>query len=104
MTEQEGQPDLVTFIDDEGHEHAFFAIDSFTVGSKQYAVLVPIVYNDEESPDDDPGPDEEAYIFRIDKVDGEEVLREVEEEEEWAEAAREYEIRRQAEEEDSDLL
>ncbi len=102
MTEQGEQSEVVTLVDDDGHEHDFFMVDSFQVNSRQYTVLVPIVYDDEEDLDEEFTPGEEAYIFRIDVVDGEEILVEVEEEEEWAVAAREYEIRQKAVEQEED--
>lgn len=104
MPGQESQSEIVTLVDEEGREHAFFMVDSFQVNSRQYAVLVPIVYHEEEYIDEEFAPGEEAYIFRIDRVEGEEILCEVEEEEEWAAAAREYEIRQQTVEENNELL
>lgn len=103
MTEHEGQSEVITLVDDDGNEHDFFMVDSFQVNSRQYAVLVPVIYDEEdEEPEEESGLGEDAYIFRIDSVDGEDILVEVEEEEEWIAAAQEYETRRKEVEQEED--
>ena len=90
------QSDLVTLVDDEGNEHDFMIEDIFEYRDKRYAVLVPSPgsMDDEDEMEEDESEEDweddeedeedlEAYIFRIDEVEGEEVLVEVEDEQEW---------------------
>ena len=82
----EERTDIVVLIDEEGNEHDFALVDRFPVDMNEYAVLVPVLYLDEDG-EEEPDLDEEAYIFRIDVSDGEETLVEVEDEVEWNEVA-----------------
>lgn len=92
----EERSNLVTLVDDEGKEHDFVVVDVFPVNLKQYAILVPVEY-EEESEDEELNVADDAYIFRIDVNgdSGEETLVEVEDEEEWSEVATEWENRMQ---------
>ena len=95
--------DLVTLIDDEGLEHQFAVIDVFPFKQKQYAILVPVIY-DAENQAAEPELADDAYIFRIeqDEAGGEEYLVEVGDEAEWLEAAEEWEKRNKSMEETMD--
>ncbi len=104
----EERPSIITLIDEDGGEHEFEVLDVFPVDAKRYAILVPVEDNhagagergDEEEADAEEY--ERAYIFRIEEVEGEESLVEVEEEEEWNRVAREWELRMQELEEDGE--
>lgn len=96
----EEKADLVTLVDEDGNEHNFAVIDILPVNMKQYAILVPVNY-DEEDEEDELILDNDAYIFRIDEVEGEETLVEVDDEEEWNKVATEWESRVQAFEQES---
>ena len=87
MTEE--REDVVVLVDEEGGEHQFAVVDIFPVNQKDYAVLAPL----EELEDEQEEGEEEAYIFRIDEIEGEQTLVEVESEEEWNSVAAEWENR-----------
>ena len=77
--------ELVTLTDDEGNEHLFAILDVIEVGSREYAILVPTEQGDEED-------EEEAVILRLDKdAQGEEVLVDIEDDEEWSRVAEAWE-------------
>lgn len=94
MENGEERTDVVTLVDDDGNEHDFAVVDIFPVRMKQYAILVPVRY-DQETDEEELDLDEDAYIFRIDvdEESGEESLVEVEDESEWNEVAQEWENR-----------
>jgi len=91
----EERTDLITLVDDDGNEHDFAVLDIFSLNMRQYAILVPISYDEENDEEED--LNEEAYIFRveIDEASGEETMVEVEDEAEWNQVAREWESRAQ---------
>ena len=72
---EEELDDVLILVDEEDQEHPFQMIDMVEVDGSQYAVLVPL----EEGSDED-----EAIILKI-VVDenGEEVLYDIEDDEEW---------------------
>lgn len=74
-TMEEELEDVLILVDEEDQEHPFQMIDMVEVDGSQYAVLVPL----EEGSDED-----EAIILKI-VVDenGEEVLYDIEDDEEW---------------------
>lgn len=39
---EEAREDIVTLVDDEGHEHAFTVVDIIEVDEKEYALLMPL--------------------------------------------------------------
>src|SRR5690554_3868086 len=88
----EEREDLVVLTDEEGKEHHFAVVDIFTVEQKDYAVLTPVEQSPEEETEEEEAP-EEAYIFRLDKVDGEQTLVEVDDENEWETVASAWEDR-----------
>lgn len=101
----EERTDLVVLIDEEGNEHDFALVDRFQVELKDYAILVPVLYLDDGLEDDDIDFEDDAYIFRIELDDGDEVLVEVEDEVEWNLVAALWEERMQGmelEEEEED--
>ena len=66
---------VVILIDEEGNEHEFQLIDMLEVDGAQYAVLSPL--EDEEESD-------EAIILKVvTNADGEEMLYDIEDDEEW---------------------
>ncbi len=99
----EEKTDILVLVDDEGNEHEFALIDRFQVDLYDYAILVPVLYYDED--DDYVDFDDDAYIFRIEPgEDGEdeESLVEVEDEAEWNQVAELWEERLQAFEDSDD--
>jgi uncharacterized protein YrzB (UPF0473 family) len=69
------EDEVIVLTDDDGQEHEFNLIDTLTVDDKEYAVLQP-------------ADEEEAIILRfgIDE-DGDEVLYDIENDEEWEKVA-----------------
>lgn len=65
------QEEIITLVDESGEEHEFELIDVIEVDGKQYALLTPL------------DGDGRVYIFAIEKKDGEEVLRAVDDDEEF---------------------
>lgn len=82
--------DRVTLVDDEGQEHEFTLIDVVEVDKRRYAVLLP-----EED------PEEGAYVFRLENdADGEEVLVNVEDDDEFDRVVHALEEQEEGDEED----
>ncbi|MGI6065442.1 MAG: DUF1292 domain-containing protein [Bacillota bacterium] len=74
----------VILLDEEGKEHKFEVLDIIEVDSAEYAVLMPV----EEDEDYDP---DEAIILKIGQDEnGEEILYEIEDDEEWEKVADAY--------------
>jgi uncharacterized protein YrzB (UPF0473 family) len=69
------EDEVIVLTDDDGEEHEFNLIDTITVNEKEYAILQPV-------------EEEEAIILRfgIDE-DGDEVLYDIEDDEEWEKVA-----------------
>lgn len=98
----EEKANLIVLVDEEGNEHSFALVDRFPVEMKEYAILVPVTY--EEDDEEDPDLSDDAYIFRIDQAEegNGELLVEVEDETEWNQVAQEWENRIQALEQEDD--
>ncbi len=75
--DNEFEADLLTLIDDEGHEHEFEIIDELETDEGHYMALVPTQQNPEELSSDA----ETYYIFEVIEEDGEEQLQEVDDDE-----------------------
>lgn len=74
MTDEE-LDDVLILIDEEDQEHPFQMIDMVEVDGNKYAVLVPLEEDAEE---------DEAIILKIvEDENGEEVLYDIEDDEEW---------------------
>lgn len=70
MTEED---EVVTLVDEEGAEHDFTVIDIIEVKGAEYAIMLPV---DEEN--------NEAIILKFSKdEDGNELLVDIEDDEEW---------------------
>jgi len=65
-------------MDEDGNEHQFALVQVIKVDEKDYAILLPME-GDEEA--------DEAVILRIDQENGEDVLVEIEDEEEFERVA-----------------
>jgi len=77
------QEEVITLIDEEGAEHDFMVIDIIEVDGSEYAILLPV---EEDS--------EEAIILKITyDDDGNELLVDIEEDEEWEKVADAWEER-----------
>lgn len=102
----EESADVIILVDEEGNEHDFAMVDRFPVNLKEYAILIPVLYLEDEEDDKAIDLEDEAFIFRIDLNEGEEILVEVEDEIEWDEVAAVWEERAQSYdyEDDEDLL
>ncbi|HPU35929.1 MAG TPA: DUF1292 domain-containing protein [Bacillota bacterium] len=74
MTEQD---EVITLVDEEGTEHDFTVIDIISVDQSEYAILLPV---EEES--------DEAIILKFSQdEDGNELLIDIEDDEEWEKVA-----------------
>ncbi len=94
MTEQE--TNWITLVDEDGHEHRFNLLNVVEVDGGKYAVMVPEVTSDEAVEDD-----EEAVVFKIETDEnGEEVLVDIEDDEEFAKVCEALEEMIDEEEED----
>lgn len=70
------EDDTVVLTDENGVEHEFELVDVFDLDGKQYAVLAPTEEDEED--------DEEAIVLRVEKdPDGNDVLVDIEDDEEW---------------------
>ncbi|MGE5530392.1 MAG: DUF1292 domain-containing protein [Patescibacteria group bacterium] len=73
--------DLVTLVDEEGHEHQFSIVDVVEVDERRYALMVPV---GEEKQGAEEEEEEEAYIFRLETDEnGEDILVDVDDDEEF---------------------
>jgi len=75
--DHEYEADLLTLIDDEGHEHEFEIIDELETDDGHFMALVPT----QQDPEDISSDAETYYIFEVIEEDGEEQLQEVESDE-----------------------
>lgn len=91
----EERTDIIILVDEDGNEHDFALVDRFPVDLKEYAILVPVVYLEEDE-EDTIDLEDDAFIFRIDLDEGEEILVEVEDEFEWSQVAMVWEERVQS--------
>lgn len=70
---------IVTLVDEEGNEHDFAFVDSIEVDGQQYAILSPME-EDEES--------DEAIILKIGQDEnGDDILYDIDDDEEWEKVA-----------------
>ncbi len=74
--------DEMVFVvtDEDGNEHEMVLVYTFETGDQAYAVLL-----DRNDPEDD------GVIFRIEEEDGEEVLVNIEDDQEWEKVMKVYE-------------
>ena len=80
--EEDFEVQLVTLIDEDGNEQDFEVIEIFEVDGKEYVAIAP----PEGEEDDD-----EVMVFRLEvEENGEETLREIEDDEEWNKVADAY--------------
>ncbi len=102
----EENADVIILVDEEGNEHDFAMVDRFPVNLKEYAILIPVLYLEDDEDDEAIDLEDEAFIFRIDLNEGEEILVEVEDEIEWNKVAAVWKERAQSYdyEDDEDLL
>ena len=88
----EPEDDIVTLVDEDGGEHDFEVIDILEVDGKEYAILLPL----EEG-------EGEAVILRIEAgEEGNEILVDIEDDEEWERVADAWEEKLAEEELDED--
>jgi uncharacterized protein YrzB (UPF0473 family) len=70
---------VITMIDEDGEKVDFELVEIIELDSNKYALLAPI------------GDDEDAYVYRIEEVDGKPQYMAVEDEEEFERVLEEYE-------------
>ncbi|GEA16073.1 MAG: hypothetical protein PWR22_1537 [Moorella sp. (in: firmicutes)] len=74
------QENTIVLTDDEGQEHEFVVVDILNVEDDEYAILLPVGTSDTEAA--------EAIVLKIGlDEDGNEVLYEIEDEDEWQRVA-----------------
>ena len=74
------EDEVLTLTDEEGIEHKFSVIDIIEMDGSEYAILLPL--------EEGEGDEEEAIILKIDKDDdGNEVLLDIDDDEEWEKVA-----------------
>jgi uncharacterized protein YrzB (UPF0473 family) len=77
------QENTVVLTDDEGQEHEFVVVDILNVEDDEYAILLPAETIDSAN---------EAIVLKIGlDEDGNEILYEIEDEDEWQKVARAWE-------------
>lgn len=75
--------DTIILTDDEGHDHEFLHLDTLEVDGSTYFVLMPI--SDQESEDEEA---DEAIILKLGRdQDGNEMLLDIEDDDEWEKVA-----------------
>lgn len=78
--------DTIILTDDEGHDHEFLHLDTLEVEGSTYFVLMPISGEEDEEED-------EAIILKLGKdAEGNEMLLDIEDDEEWEKVADAWEI------------
>ncbi|AFV11893.1 hypothetical protein DUF1292 [Thermacetogenium phaeum DSM 12270] len=74
-----GEEDIFVLTDDDGQEHEFIFLEKITLDGGEYAVLQPV-------------GEDEAIILKYDRDEnGEEILCDIEDDEEWERVADAYE-------------
>ena len=74
--------DTIILTDDEGHDHEFLHLDTLEVEGSTYFVLMPISGEEENEEAD------EAIILKLGKdAEGNEMLLDIEDDEEWEKVA-----------------
>lgn len=89
----EERTEIIVLVDEEGNEHEFAMIDRFQVDLYDYAILIPVLYGEDEDDEGFIDIEDDAYIFRIEAGVDEESMIEVEDEEEWNNVAAQWEER-----------
>ncbi len=74
------EDEMLTLTDEDGNEHQFSVIDIIEMDGSEYAILQPLEEGEED--------EDEAIILRIDTdEDGNEILVDIEDDEEWEKVA-----------------
>jgi len=79
---EHGDEEIIVLTDEDGNEHEFSIVQVIKVDEKDYAILLPMDGEEEA---------EEAVILRIDQEDGEDILVEIENEDEFERVAEAWE-------------
>lgn len=78
---QDEEFDTIVLTDDEGEDHEFLHLDTLEVDGSTYFVLMPVTEDEEEESD-------EAIILKLGHdEDGNEMLLDIEDDEEWEKVA-----------------
>ncbi len=85
----EYNPDIVSVIDENGHEHTFEELDRIETDTGKYVALVPL-YDDAEEQLEDSG---ELIILKATEENGEIYLEAIEDDEEFNEIGQIFEDR-----------
>lgn len=73
------QDEIITLVDEDGNESDAVIYNILEVDGNKYAIIIPILEEDEEVDEED---DSGAYVLRIDQdEDGDEILVELEDDE-----------------------
>lgn len=83
MANEEYGADLLTLVDDDGHEHEFQIVDTMELNDERYVALVASY----EDPDEELQDDGELVILKSIMEDGEEFLEAIEDEAEFDQVA-----------------
>ncbi|MEE0510039.1 MAG: DUF1292 domain-containing protein [Peptococcaceae bacterium] len=70
---EELEDGLVVLVDEEGHEHTLQVLERVQLNGQDYAILIP--WDEEE--------DDSAIPFKIVVEDGEELLYDIDDDDEW---------------------
>jgi len=92
------EDEKVVLLDEEGQEHEFAFIDVLEVDGARYAVLAPV-----EDLENDNDEETEAVILKIGKDEnGEDILSDIENDEEWEKVVAQWQELIESEEEESE--
>lgn len=79
--------DTIILTDEEGKDHEFLHLDTLDVDGSTYFILMPILEGEEESESEDEDADE-AIILKLGKDEqGNEMLIDIDDDEEWEKVA-----------------
>ena len=73
LENEELEEGLVVLVDEDGHEHTLQVLERVELNDQEYAILVP--WDDDD--------DDSAIPFKIVVEDGEELLYDIEDDDEW---------------------
>ncbi len=77
--------DTIILTDDDGQDHEFLHLDTLDLEGSTYFVLMPITEGDEAAEDEDA---DEAIILKLGKdAEGNEMLLDIEDDDEWEKVA-----------------
>ncbi|AGL02080.1 DUF1292 domain-containing protein [Desulfoscipio gibsoniae] len=76
------QDEIITIVDEENNEHDVMIYDIVELDGNRYAIVVPLIDDEEDVEDPDDEGDGDAFVLKIEQdEDGEDILVEIDDDE-----------------------